>query len=276
MTGTLLVCGTPIGNLGDVSGRLREALASADTIACEDTRRTRALLSALGIPAPALVRLDANAEERAAPRLVERLVRGERVALVCDAGMPGVADPGGALIRAALASDAAVLVVPGPSAVTASLALAGLPGDGFVFVGFLPRSGGALMARLDSAGRSGLAIVAFEAPGRLPRTLAVLAKRDPGRAIVVCRELTKLHEEAVRGTAAEVAAHFAEPPPGEVTLVLAPVAPAAATGPDSADLDAALRDLREAVGARRASEIAARLTGLPRRDLYERLGTMCR
>ncbi len=271
-TGTLRICGTPIGNLGDVTQRLRDTLAGATVIACEDTRRTRALLSALGIPAPKLERLDANTEERGAIRLVERLLHGDDVALVTDAGMPAVSDPGSRLVLAAAAAGVVVEVIPGPSAVTAAFAASGIEGDGFAFIGFLPRTAGGLNARLDAADAWGLPLIAFDAPGRLPRTLATLAAREPERRIVVCRELTKLHEQVARGTVAELAAQFGEPPPGEVTLVLAAGAPRPAGGPSEVQLHDALVQLRDSgLGARRASEIAALLSGLPRRELYERL-----
>ncbi len=271
-TGTLRICGTPIGNLGDVTQRLRDTLAGAAVIACEDTRRTRALLTALGIPAPKLERLDANTEERGAPRLVERLLQGDNVALVTDAGMPAVSDPGSRLVLAAAVAGIVAEVIPGPSAVTAAFAVSGIEGDGFAFIGFLPRSAGGLNARLDTADAWGIPLIAFEAPGRLPRTLASLAAREPERRMVVCRELTKLHEQVERGTAAVLAAKFGEPPPGEVTLVLAAGAPRPAGGPSESQLHDALVQLRDSgLGARRASEIAALLSGLPRRDLYERL-----
>lgn len=271
-TGTLRICGTPIGNLGDVTQRLRDALAGAAVIACEDTRRTRALLTALGIPAPKLERLDANTEERGAPRLVERLLQGDDVALVTDAGMPAISDPGSRLVLAAAVAGIVAEVVPGPSAVTAAFAVSGIEGDGFAFIGFLPRSAGGLNARLDAADGWGIPLIAFEAPGRLPRTLATIAAREPERRMVVCRELTKLHEQVERGTAAELAARFGEPPPGEVTLVLAAGAPRPAGGPSESQLHDALVQLRDSgLGARRASELAAVLSGLPRRDLYERL-----
>ena len=271
-TGILRICGTPIGNLGDVTPRLLEALANAVVIACEDTRRTRALLTALGISAPKLERLDANTEERGAARLVERLLQGDDVALVTDAGMPAVSDPGTRLVRAAAAAGVVVEVIPGPSAVTAAFAASGIEGDGFAFIGFLPRTPGALNARLDAADCWGIPLVAFEAPGRLPRTLATIAARDPDRGLVVCRELTKLHEQVARGTASEVAAQFSEPPPGEVTIVLAAGAPRPVGRPSETQLHGALVQLRASgLGARRASEIAALLSGLPRRELYKRL-----
>ncbi len=270
--GTLRICGTPIGNLGDVTPRLREALASAVVIACEDTRRTRALLTALAIPAPKLERLDANTEQRGAPRLVERLLHGEDVALVTDAGMPAVSDPGTRLVQFAAAAGIVVEVIPGPSAVTAAFAASGIEGDGFAFIGFLPRTAGGLNARLDAADGWGVPLIAFEAPGRLPRTLGALALRDPDRALVVCRELTKLHEQVVRGTASEVATRFTDPPPGEVTIVLAAGTPRPTGGPTESQLHEALMQLRDSgLGARRASEVAATLSGLPRRELYKRL-----
>jgi 16S rRNA (cytidine1402-2'-O)-methyltransferase len=271
--GTLRICGTPIGNLGDVSARLREALSTADVIACEDTRRTRALLSALEIAAPRLERLDANTEDRASRRVLEQLRNGADVALVTDAGMPSVSDPGARLVRDAAAAGLRVDVIPGPSAVTAAVAVAGLhAGDGFAFIGFLPRSASGITARLDSADGWGVPLVAFEAPSRLPRTLQALATCAPDRPIAVCRELTKLYEQIERGTASEVAGRFATPPAGEVTLVLAALPPRPAGAPPDATLDTALAQLREAgVGARRASEIVALLTGLPRREVYRRI-----
>ena len=270
--GTLRICGTPIGNLGDVTPRLHDALASATVIACEDTRRTRALLTALGIPAPKLERLDANTEERGSARMVERLLNGDDVALVTDAGMPAVSDPGTRLVRAAAHAGVLVEVIPGPSAVTAAFAASGIDGDGFAFIGFLPRTPGGLNARLDAVDNWGVPLIAFESPGRLPKTLATLAARDPDRRIVVCRELTKMHEQVVRGTASEVGARFTEPPPGEVTIVLAAGIPRASGGPPEAQLHDALVHLRDAgLGARRASEVAAILSGRPRRELYKLL-----
>jgi 16S rRNA (cytidine1402-2'-O)-methyltransferase len=272
-TGTLRVCGTPIGNLGDVSARLREALATAGVIACEDTRRTRALLSALEISSPRLERLDANTEERATARVLEHLRAGSDVAVVTDAGMPTVSDPGARVVREAAAAGVRVDVIPGPSAVTAAIAVAGLDaGDGFAFIGFLPRTAAAINARLDVTDAWGVPVVAFDAPSRLPRTLRALAARAPDRIIVVCRELTKLYEQVERGPASDVAERFTAPPAGEVTLVLAAMPPRAAMTVPPASLAAALAQLRDSgVGARRASEIAALLTGLPRRDLYRRL-----
>jgi 16S rRNA (cytidine1402-2'-O)-methyltransferase len=265
--GRLRVCATPIGNLGDVSPRVLDALRTADVVACEDTRRTARLLAAHDISVPLVVLHDHN-EARRAPELVARALAGEQVCLVSDAGLPGVSDPGHGLIRAAIAAGLEVEVLPGPSAVTAALVSSGLPSDRFAFLGFLPRGEAALERALNEADRWAVTLVAFEAPGRLPKTLARLAARAPERRIAVCRELTKLHEEVARGTAAELAARFASPPKGEITLVLGAVeAPAAS----SSEVEAALAELRGAgLGARQAARLVAGLTGLPARELYER------
>lgn len=266
MSGALAVCPTPIGNLGDVTLRVLDELRAADVIACEDTRRTRALLARHGVHATT-VSLHEHNEVARTPELVDRIRRGDRIALVSDAGMPAVSDPGARLIDAAFAAGLPVTVLPGPSAVTTAVAASGLGGDGFAFCGFLPRTAAALGALLDRVDAAGLAVVAFESPRRLPATLRALADRDPSRPAAVCRELSKVHEQVERGPVAELAASFAEPPRGEVTLVLGPRAGAAAPEPP-AD---ALAELAAAVGARRAAGIAARLTGAPRNRLYARI-----
>jgi 16S rRNA (cytidine1402-2'-O)-methyltransferase len=265
--GRLVVCATPIGNLGDVTPRVLDALRGASVVACEDTRRTATLLAAHGISVP-LVPLHDHNEARRTPELLERLAAGDRICLVSDAGLPAVSDPGHTLIRAAIAAGHDVEVLPGASAVTAALVASGLPSDRFAFLGFLPRAEGALTRLLDEADGWRLTLVAFEAPGRLPRTLERLAARAPERPVAVCRELTKLHEEVVRGTAAEVAERFRQAPKGELTLVLGAVEAAPA---GSSDVDASLAELRAAgLGARQAARLVARLTGLPARDLYDR------
>jgi 16S rRNA (cytidine1402-2'-O)-methyltransferase len=267
--GTLRICATPIGNLADCTPRVLEALRGAAVVACEDTRRTGTLLAAFQIAAP-MARVDEHREEAETPRLIERLRAGGDVCLVSDAGLPAVSDPGRRLVAAAIEAGIPVEVLPGASAVTTALVASGLAADRFAFVGFLPRTGGGLAALLDQVDGWHMPVVAFEAPGRLPRTLAAIASRDPGRPVAVCRELTKLHEETTRGTAAEVAARYVTPPRGEVTLVLGVVDAPVATA-DAAAVDASLGELRAAgMGARQASELVARLTGLPRRDLYER------
>ena len=262
--GVLVVCPTPIGNLSDVTLRLLEELRSADVVACEDTRRTRILLERHGISVPVLAVHEHNEAARAG-ELVERIRAGERVALATDAGMPAVSDPGARIVAAVAAADLPVTVLPGPSAVTAAVAASGLGGGGFAFAGFLPRpaaKAAAAVRRLDSAG---LPIVAFESPQRLAATLAALAEAQPDRRAVVCRELSKLHEQVERGTLADLAQAFSGLAKGEVTFVLA----AADTVADAVDiLVDVLAELVAAVGARRAAAIASRLTGVPRNQLY--------
>src|SRR6266550_2690181 len=199
--GRLVVCPTPIGNLEDVTLRVLSALREADVVACEDTRRTRTLLGRYGVSAP-LVSYHEHNEERRSVELVSRMRAGETVALVSDAGMPLVSDPGYVLVRACVAAGLSVEVLPGPSAALAALVASGLAADSWRFVGFLPRKRGELRRRLSSAGPT---LVAFESPRRVPATLAVLAEVDPLRPVALCRELTKVHEEVVRGTAAELA-----------------------------------------------------------------------
>jgi 16S rRNA (cytidine1402-2'-O)-methyltransferase len=188
---------------------------------------------------------------------------GQTVALVSDAGTPLISDPGARLIDEAVGAGIDVDVLPGPSAVIAAAALSGLGSEGFCFGGFLPRAAAARRAALERLDRAGLAVVLFESPNRLASLLELVAAADPQRAVVVCRELTKLHQEAARGSAAELAARFAGGTRGEVTVVLAPVA----DEPLAVDPEA-LANLAAAVGAARAAELAARLTGAPRNELY--------
>jgi 16S rRNA (cytidine1402-2'-O)-methyltransferase len=264
--GRLIVCPTPIGNLEDVTLRVLDALRSADVIACEDTRHTRVLLARHGISAR-LVSLHEHNERARTPELLARIAAGERVALVSDAGTPGVSDPGFALLRACREAGLAVDVLPGPSAVTTALIASGLPSERWCFVGFLPRARRELEELLGGAGDT---LVAFESPRRLAATLALLAARDPQRPVAVCRELTKLHEEVRRGGAAELAAHYAEHPPrGEIALVIGASAPGALALAD------ALTALRAIVAAgakpRPAATALARLTGLAANELYGEL-----
>jgi len=261
----LAVCATPIGNLDDVTLRVLDELRAADVVLCEDTRHTRGLLERHDIRA----RLRSYHEHNEAKRvreLLPRLVAGERMALVSDAGMPGISDPGARLVRAALDAEVAVTVLPGASAVETALVASGLVSDRYQFLGFLPRSRAALAAVWQEVCASPYAAVAFESPQRLPATLRSLAEVGPDRDIAVCRELTKVHEEIVRGTAVALAARFAEPPRGEITLVVG--AGAGAT----ADVEAATAAVAELVGAgfprARAVAIVARLTGASRNELY--------
>jgi 16S rRNA (cytidine1402-2'-O)-methyltransferase len=261
--GRLYVCPTPIGNLRDVTLRTLDRLGEADLIACEDTRRTRVLLDRFEIEGRLLSFHEHNERERA-QELVERIREGASVALVSDAGMPLLSDPGHVLVRACLDADLPVEVLPGASAPLVALVASGLPGESFCFVGFLPRKRAELERTLT---RCPTTLVAFESPHRLAQTLAVLAEHDPERQVAVCRELTKLHEEVRRGGAHELAAHYAKAPArGEVVLVLAP-----SRAPDI-DRDRAVeavRELREA-GARTrpAAAVVAALTGVPANELY--------
>ncbi len=224
----LTVCPTPIGNLEDVTLRVLSALRDADVVACEDTRRTRTLLDRYGVNAK-LVSYHEHNEEARASELVERMREGAKVALVSDAGMPLVSDPGYVLVRACVAAGLPVEVLPGPSAALAALVASALPADRWRFVGFLPRKAGELGKVLSEPGGT---LIAFESPKRVPATLALLAEIDPERQVAVCRELTKAHEEVVRGSAAELAARYADAPPrGEVVLVFGPPSKGEDDGP---------------------------------------------
>jgi 16S rRNA (cytidine1402-2'-O)-methyltransferase len=266
--GRLVVCPTPIGNLEDVTLRVLSALREADVIACEDTRRTRTLLDRYGVGAP-LVSYHEHNEERRAAELVERMRAGEVVALVSDAGMPLVSDPGYVLVRACVAAGLAVEVLPGPSAVLAALVASALPADHWRFAGFLPRRAGDLQRVLRSGDGT---LVAFESPRRLPATLAVLASIDPSRRVAVCRELTKVHEEVVRGTAEELAERYrGAPPRGEVVLVVGAPAERAAGGggePSADAVDAVARLIDAGAKPRPAAAVVAELTGESANALY--------
>ena len=267
----LAVCATPIGNLDDVSLRVLEALRVADIVLCEDTRRTRILLDRHGIGARLLSYHRHNEAARTAD-VVSRLVGGESVALVSDAGLPGVNDPGARLIAAAIAAGVAVTVLPGASAVETALVASGLVGDRYQFVGYLPRRMGELRTLAEELARWSHPVVAFESPRRLPASLRVLAESMPARPAAVCRELTKRFEEVVRGSLEELAARFAEAPKGEVTLVLGGVQAASGGRLPDVSTEEAAAAVAELVGSgvarKRAAEIVARLTGVSRNDLY--------
>jgi len=265
--GSLMVVGTPIGNLGDLSPRAAEALRAADLVACEDTRRTATLLRHAGSAAP-MVAVHRHSEAARAAELVARIAGGASVALVSDAGMPLVSDPGARLVQGVLDAGLSVSVVPGPSAITAALAVSGLAGEGgFAVLGFLPRRAAERRRLMERLGSLDVPAVAFESPRRLPGLLAELAAAWPERPIAVCRELTKLHEEVVRGSASEVARRIGEPPKGEITLVIGAGEPAPGAG--EGDLRAGMALLLDAgVGAGRAAEIAAALGAAPRNRAY--------
>ncbi|MGA2469427.1 MAG: 16S rRNA (cytidine(1402)-2'-O)-methyltransferase [Solirubrobacteraceae bacterium] len=268
MSGRLVVCPTPIGNLEDVTLRVLAALREADIVACEDTRRTRSLLHRYGVTGTLVSYHEHNERERAA-ELVPRMRAGAVVALVSDAGMPLVSDPGFILVQACVAAGLSVEVLPGPSSAIAALVASGLPAASWRFVGFLPRKKAELEQLLITTTET---LVAFESPNRLTATLTLLAASDPARPVAVCRELTKIHEEVRRGSALQIAAHYgANPPRGEVVLVVAAAPPGLA--PDAADRAiAALRALVDA-GAkpRTAAKVLAALTGVPANRLYAAL-----
>ena len=265
MSGRLIVCPTPIGNLEDVTLRVLAALREADVVACEDTRRTRLLLDRYGVRARLLSYHEHNERERVG-ELVSLMREGAVVALVSDAGMPLVSDPGLLLVQACVAAGLEVEVLPGPSAALAALVASALPSDRWRFEGFLPRKRSALLEVFQAEET----VVAFESPRRLAASLTALAEVDPDRPVAVCRELTKLYEEVVRGDAAELAARYAEAPPrGEVALVIGP-APAA-----GGDLNAALDAARELIAAgarpRPAARVVAKLTGASANAVYRAL-----
>jgi 16S rRNA (cytidine1402-2'-O)-methyltransferase len=268
--GTIVLVGTPIGNLGDLSPRAVDALRSADVICCEDTRRTRVLLSAAGIAAPRLVAVEAHREAAGAAFAVARAAAGERVAVVTDAGMPGVSDPGERIVRAAVDAGIPVGVVPGPTAAVTAVVLSALPTERWCFEGFLPRKGAERAARLAAVADETRASVLYEAPHRLARTIADLAEVcGPARPVALARELTKLHEEVWRGTLGEAASRVggAGPPRGEWVLVVGGGARAEA---DDEEILAALRAEMADGGDRRAAVPAvARRLGVPRRRVYD-------
>jgi 16S rRNA (cytidine1402-2'-O)-methyltransferase len=260
----LAVCATPIGNLEDITLRVLATLREADVVLAEDTRHTRGLLERHGVRARLVSYHEHNEAERVA-EFLPRLEAGERIALVTDAGMPVVSDPGARLVRAALAAGVEVTVLPGPSAVETALVGSGLAAGGYGFVGFLPRKAAELDALWRELATWPRPVVAFESARRLPATLRSLAAFDPARPVAVCRELTKRFEETVRGRADELASRFATAPKGEITLVIA----AGEVASDSASAVAAVAELVAAGTPRKvAAEVVAQLTGTSRNRLY--------
>jgi 16S rRNA (cytidine1402-2'-O)-methyltransferase len=260
----LAVCATPIGNLEDITLRVLTELREADLVLAEDTRHTRGLLERHGIKARLLSYHEHNEAARVG-ELLPRLEAGERIALVSDAGMPAISDPGARLVRAALDAGIAVTVLPGASAVETALVASGLAGGRYAFVGFLPRKAGELEALWRETSAWGCPIVAFESPHRLTASLRSLAAFDAERDVAVCRELTKRFEEIARGTAAELAERLVEPPKGELALVVG-------GGTAESDPESARRAVADLVAAGTprgvAAEVVARLTDTSRNDLY--------
>ncbi len=262
---------TPIGNLADISLRALEVLATADLIACEDTRTTRKLLTAHGITARLTAYHDHNAA-RVRPKLMERLECGEAVALVSDAGTPLISDPGYKLVAAAAEAKVAVFAVPGASAALAALTVAGLPSDRFLFAGFLPNKSGARRRALSELAPVPASLVIYESARRLPASLADMAAVLGPRPAAVARELTKLHEEVRRGMLNDLAEHYADAgaPKGEVVVVVGPPAPDAEASPDAEALDAQLRAALRHASLRDAVALVAEASGLPRKQVYAR------
>ncbi len=274
--GRLVLVATPIGNLGDLSPRAHEVLATADLICCEDTRRTRALLSASGISAKGphgdrLLSLHGHNEAARLDRVAAAVAGGAVVAVVSDAGTPGVSDPGAWLAAQLAAAGETVSTVPGPSSVLGALVVSGLPTDRFCVEGFLPRKGPERRRRIGALMADARTTVVLEAPSRVAATLAELAAADAARPVSVVRELTKLHEEVWRGTLGEAATTFADRAVrGEVALVVGGAPPAAPAGDDEVEaaVRAALGDDPSA-GPRQVAELVAASLGVPRRRAYE-------
>ncbi len=265
----LVLVGTPIGNLGDLPPRAVAALAEADVICCEDTRRTGRLLQLAGIERRPLLVVNDHTEPAAVAGVLARLAAGERVALVSDAGMPGISDPGERLVRAALDAGHGVEVVPGPSAAVTALVVSGLPAGRFAFEGFLPRKGSSRAERLAAIAVERRTVVLYEAPHRLARTLEdLVAACGRDRQVAVSRELTKLHEETWRGSLAGAVDWVAEREPrGEVVVVLDAAPPPAAASDN--EVERALRaQLDAGASARDAAAAVAAELGVPKRAAY--------
>ncbi len=267
--GRLVVCPTPIGNMDDISDRVRVALSEADIVACEDTRRTGLLFERLGLRRPRLISNHEGNESDRARQLVQAIERGAKIALISDSGTPAISDPGYRLIGACIERSIDVEVLPGPSAVITALVVSGLPTDRWRFEGFLPRRAGELERVLGG----GQTVVAFESPRRLPDSIAALAALAPDRPAVICRELTKMHEEIVRGTLGELTRRYQnEDVKGEIVVVIGPAADSASSSPDIAfAVDALRRLVQSGARPRAAAGVVAALTGTRANDLYTAL-----
>ncbi len=272
--GTLYVVATPLGNLADLSERARDVLRSVELVAAEDTRRSRTLLQHAGAGAR-MVSVHAHAPSGHSAKVLSALAAGGAVALVTDAGTPGISDPGAELVRQARAAGAAVVVVPGPSAVAAALSISGLPADRYTFVGFLPRTGAARRRLLEQIAASEWPVAAFEAPNRTVKLLEDLAAAlTADHPAAVARELTKVHEECRTGTLGELAGYYRDNPPrGEVTVIVA----GRERVPPSADPDIARQRARsllaEGLSRKDAAGRLAHELGIPRNDAYRMVTT---
>ncbi|MCB1379200.1 MAG: 16S rRNA (cytidine(1402)-2'-O)-methyltransferase [Alphaproteobacteria bacterium] len=270
----LYIVATPIGNLGDITIRALATMAAADAILCEDTRTTAKLLARFGMRVPLAPYHEHNAA-KVRPGILARLRDGARIALVSDAGMPLVSDPGYRLVREAVDEGIAVTACPGPSSVLAGLALSGLPTDRFAFFGFVPQKAGDrrhLFAEMEGLRAT---LILFESPHRIAGTLAEIAAAFPGCEVAVARELTKIHEEVLRGSAADVAARLAERPAvkGEITLLIGPP-PDTPPAPEQAEVVAAIRDALEAMSASNAAAEISRRFGLAKKQVYAQILAM--
>jgi len=267
MAGRLTVCPTPIGNMGDITDRVRLALAESDLVACEDTRRAGRLFERLEIARPRLVSYHDQNESERSLQISQQIERGAKVALISDAGTPAISDPGYRLVQTCLERNLDVEVLPGPSSVTTALVASALPADRWRFEGFLPRRAGELERVLSSAET----VVAFESPRRLPDSLSALAALAPERPAAVCRELTKLHEEISRGTLSELSRRYRDEVKGEIVVVIA-AGEAAGAAPDTAfAVDALRRLVKAGAKPRAAAGVVAALTNTRPNELYTAL-----
>lgn len=267
MAGRLTVCPTPIGNMGDVTPRVRQALADADVVACEDTRRAGRLYELLELETPRLISNHEGNEEDRAEQIAQAIERGAKVALISDAGTPLLSDPGYRLMQACIERKIDIEVLPGPTAITTALVASGLPPGRWRFEGFLPRRAGELERVLQSTDT----VVAFESPRRLPDSLRALASLAPDRPAAVCRELTKLHEEVVRGNLDELSRRFRGDVKGEIVVVIAPSRKRASSPDIAFAVDALRRLVQSGARPRAAAGVVAALTGTAPNDLYREL-----
>ncbi len=272
VSGKLILCATPIGNLEDITQRALRVLDSADVVACEDTRRTRKLLNHFSISVRDLVSYRESNERRSVPELVQRIKRGETVVLVSDAGMPGISDPGYRLVRACIDADLSIEVVPGPTASVAALVLSGLPPSRFVFEGFLPRRSGDRKKRAAELAPETRTLVVYESPHRLEASIADLVEALGDRPAALVRELTKMHEEVRRGSLTDILESIRDSPPkGEIVLVIGGATQGGAEVSDE-ELARAARELMDSgVDRSEALSRVAREAGVPRRRVFDAL-----
>ena len=269
MSGQLILVATPIGNLGDISERMKQVLEQADLIACEDSRHSGRLVKHMGITSPKYIVVNDHTERDACNGIVEAIMGGKTVALITDAGTPGISDPGSVVVQAVIAAGLSVTAVPGPAALIMALIISGIPTTRFVFEGFLPRSGRDRAERLADIASEMRTVVFYEAPHRIARTLNDLATAcHPDRLIAVTRELTKMHEEVWRGSVSEAALHFATVEAmGEFVVVLA-----AAEAPLPADEDlikeALVHEFSTGLSTRDAVDAVVKKTNAPKRVVY--------